>query len=256
MDFKSIVITGASSGIGAALAQQLAAPGRYIGLLGRSLQRLESVASACRQKGADCSIGAFDVRNLDAVTSFLTSFDRDHPIDLLIANAGILGGRHADEEVENGDTARAVLEINLLAPVDAIHVILPAMRKRGSGDIVLVASLASLVPLPDAPAYSASKAGLLSYGIALRDALAPHGVRIVVACPGYVATPMATIHHGPRVGEISASDAAQRIIRGLRRDSGIIGFPFFAFWSSRLSLIVPEWVRRRGLRGARFYVSH
>lgn len=255
MDFRTIVITGASSGIGAALARSLAAPGRTLALLGRNAERLESVAAACRAKGAACRIASLDVSDTDRLSIFLEEVGREAPIDLLIANAGILEGRSADQAVEDGKVARRVLETNLLAAVDIVHLVLPAMRRERRGQIVLVASLASLVPLPDAPAYSASKAGLLSYGLALRDAVAAEGIRVVVACPGFVATAMADKHLGPRPGEISADDAAERILAGLRRNRGMIGFPFLPFWLSRLSLLVPEAIRRRSMRSTRFHVG-
>ncbi len=255
MDFRTIVITGASSGIGAALARSLAAPRRMLVLLGRNAERLESVATACRSKGAACRAASLDVSDIDGLSALLEDVERDAPIDLLIANAGILDGRSADQTVEDGKVARRVLETNLLAAIDLVHLALPGMRERRRGQIVLVASLASLVPLPDAPAYSASKAGLLSYGLALRDAVAAEGVRVAVACPGFVATAMAGRHLGPRPGEISADDAAQRILAGLRRNRGMIGFPLVPFWLSRLSLLVPEGLRRRGMKDTRFHVG-
>jgi len=250
-----IVITGASSGIGAALSRQLAGPGRSLALIGRNVSRLDQVAAECRSKGAACRVGAIDVRDSERLAAFLDEFDREQPIDTFISNAGILDGRHADRKVEDGATARRVLETNLLAAIDAVHVVLPKMRQRRRGDIVLVASLAALVPLPDAPAYSASKAGLLSYGLALRDALAADNIRVVVACPGYVSTAMAGVHIGPRPGEISADDAAARILRGLNRNKALTGFPLVPFWLTRFTLLVPEFVRRLGQPGSRFHVG-
>ena len=189
------------------------------------------------------------------MSAFLLDLDRDSPIDLLIASAGILDGRHDDQVVEDGPTARRVLETNLIATIETVHLVLPGMRRRRRGGIVLVASLAALVPLPDAPAYSASKAALLSYGLALRDAVAGDGVRVVVTCPGFVLTPMARIHIGQRPGEVSADAAAIAILKGLDANRSIIGFPAIAHWLSRLSLLVPETVRRRGMRKTRFHVE-
>lgn len=255
MDFTAIVITGASSGIGAALARRLSGPGRTLGLIGRDRQRLESVAADCRATGSVCQTGCFDIRDNRELKRFVDDFDRAYKTDLLVANAGILDGRHAEHEVESAETARRVIEINLLAAIETVHAVLPAMRRRHRGGIVLVSSLAGFVPLPDAPAYSASKAGLVSYGLALRDALAAEGLRIVVACPGFVATAMARLHLGPRPGEISEDEAAARILDGLNRDRGLIGFPTLPFWSTRFSLLVPEFMRRRGARGTRFHVA-
>ncbi len=255
MDLKAIVITGASSGIGATLARRLSGPGRVLGLIGRNQQRLEMVAAECAAAGAHCRTASIDVRDTARLQVFLDHFGRDHPIDLFVANAGILDGRHADQVTETGEAARSVLEINLLAAVDSVHAVLPAMRHRGSGGIIIVSSLAGFVPLADAPAYSASKAALVSYALALRDALASEGVKVMAACPGFVATPMADGHVGPRRGEISADDAATHILDGYRRNKSLVGFPLIPFWLSRLSLLVPEFVRRWGMRGTRFHVA-
>lgn len=252
---RSILITGASSGIGAALAQRLASPGRQLALLGRNSERLEAVASTCRAQGATCRTATIDIQDRQALAGFVRETNERSAIDLLIANAGILDGRHGSQTIEDGAVARRVLETNLLAALDVVHLVLPGMQARREGAIVLVASLASFVPLPDAPAYSASKAGLLSYGIALRDAVFREGVRVSVACPGFVATAMARVHAGPRPGEISAGKAAAIIIRGIEKNTGIIGFPLTPFWLSRLTLLVPEWVRRRGMRATRFHVD-
>ena len=87
MDFKAIVITGASSGIGASLARRLSGPGRVLGLVGRNQQRLETVAAACAAAGAHCRSASIDIRDAARLQGFLDDFDRDHPIDLLVANA-------------------------------------------------------------------------------------------------------------------------------------------------------------------------
>lgn len=255
MEPKAIVITGASSGIGAALAERLAARGRTLCLLGRDGGRLEALAARCAARGADTRIACVDVRDSDRLRATLEDFDRECPVDLLVVSAGILEGRRADERVEDVGDARRVIETNVLAAIETVAALLPGMRRRRGGDIILVASLAAFVPLPDAPAYSASKAGLLSYGLALRDALAEEGVRVIVACPGFVATPMARIHIGNRPGEISADAAALRILDGWRRNRPIVGFPLVASWLSRLSLLVPEGLRRWNMRSTRFHVA-
>lgn len=255
MDPKSIAITGASSGIGAALARSLAGPGRRLALLGRDQNRLETVASTCRDKGAECRVESVDVRDGESLRVLLGEIDDAAPIDLLVVSAGVLDGRQAEQVIETGAVARRVLEVNLLSAIDTIHAVLPGMQRRRRGDIVLVASLASLNPLPDAPAYSASKAGLMSYGLALREAVAGEGIRVVVACPGFVSTAMSDVHRGPRPGEVSADAAATLILRGLQDNRSLIGFPLVPFWFSRLLLLVPEWLRRRITQGTRFHVG-
>lgn len=255
MDYRSLAITGASSGIGAALACRLAAAGRTLALVGRNRVRLDEVADACRARGATCEAASLDVRDRPALQRFLRDFDERHPVDLLIANAGVLGGRPADDCVETADDARLVIEINLLGAVDTVHALLPALRRRRHGRIALISSLAGFVPLPDAPAYSASKAGLLSFGLALRDAVEADGVAVVVACPGFVDTAMSEVHIGHRPGAISADAAAAIVLEGLARNRPVIGFPRMPYWLSRLSLLAPEFVRRRGMRATRFHVQ-
>jgi short-subunit dehydrogenase len=255
VDVKTIVITGASSGIGATLARQLSAPGRVLGLIGRNRDRLDAVAADCATAGSICRTGYLDIRDSGQLSAFIDNFDRDHATDLLIANAGILDGRHAEQVTESGDIARQVLEINLLATVATVHAVLPAMCRRRRGGIILVSSLAAFVPLADAPAYSASKAGLVSYGLALRHAVEEAGIRVVVACPGFVATAMARVHLGPRPREVSEEQAATRIMDGFYRNMPLVGFPVIPFWLTRLSLLVPEAIRRRGARGTRFHVA-
>jgi short-subunit dehydrogenase len=252
---EAIVITGASSGIGAAFAKALAAPGRTLALLGRDTARLEQVATDCRGKGAACKIASIDVLDRDAMAAFFDAFERVHGIDLLVSNAGIMLGRPRNDAVESRQDAAALLRTNVMAAIDAVHLALPGMQRRGRGEIVLMGSLAGLSPLPDAPAYSASKAALLSYGLALREAVRTEGITVVVACPGYVATPLLARHRGARPGEVSPEAAVAHILRGLDRNRGMIGFPFWLFWLSRVALLSPEPLRRLVMRCFRFHMG-
>jgi short-subunit dehydrogenase len=253
--FQNIVITGASSGIGAALAKFYARPGVTLGLIGRDPARLSAIAAEVRAAGAAAVEGLVDLRDRAALTAFLTEFDGSHPVDLLIANAGVLDGRRADGAVEDADVARRVIEINLLGAVDTLHALLPAMRRRGRGHIVLVSSLAGLSPLPDAPAYSASKAGLLSYGRAMRAAMAPENVRISVVCPGYVTSAMTDIHIGNHPHKISAEAAARLIGAGIDRNKPVIGFPRQLYVLSLISPFFPEFIVRMATKDIRFHVE-
>jgi short-subunit dehydrogenase len=252
---KNIVITGASSGIGAALTRLYARPGVTLGLIGRDPVRLAAVAAEARAVGAATQEGLVDLRDRLALGAFLTGFDAEHPIDLLIANAGVLDGRRADGTLEDVDVARRVIEINLLGAIDTLHAVLPGMRQRRRGHIVLVSSLAALSPLPDAPAYSASKAGLLSYGQALLAAVAPENVRVSVVCPGYVESAMTEIHIGNHPHKIGAPAAARLIDSGISRNKPIIGFPRHLYLLSLISPLFPEFVTRLATKGIRFHVA-
>ncbi len=253
--FSSVVITGASSGIGAALAAQYAGPGVALGVTGRDAARLAGVAAQSGAAGAAVSQGVFDVRDRPALAAFLGGFDAEHPIGLLVANAGVLEGRQADGTLEDGETARRVVEINLLGAIDTVHAVLPGMTSRGRGHIVLVSSLAGISPVADAPAYSASKAGLLGYGRALRAALQPAGVRVSVVCPGYVESAMTDSHIGKQPGKISAPAAARLIAAGIARNRGVIGFPATLFRLAMITPFVPEAINRAATRDLRFHVD-
>jgi short-subunit dehydrogenase len=252
--FANIVITGASSGIGAALASYYAAPGVTLGVTGRNAARLDAVVATLRAAGAAVAPDVFDLLDRPHLASFLAHFDAAHPIDLLVANAGVLDGRRADGSLENRETARRVIDINLLGALDTVHAVLPQMIARGRGHIVLVSSLAGLSPVTDAPAYSASKAGLVAYGRALRAALVQTGVRVSIVCPGYVTSAMTESHVGEHPGKISAEAAARLIAAGIARNRQIIGFPHGLYMLAMISPFVPEAINRLATKGLRFYV--
>jgi NAD(P)-dependent dehydrogenase (short-subunit alcohol dehydrogenase family) len=221
------VITGASSGIGAALSRRLAgSPGARLGLVGRDVERLAGIAEACRTLGAEVVTGAVDVRDREALAAWLMAFDADRPIDGVIANAGISAGALPGGHPERGGQIYDVFDVNLTGMLNLVLPMIPRMQARRRGRIVLISSLSAYAPLPDAPAYSASKAAILTFGLALRHSLRRDGIRVNVVCPGFVTTPMSQSFRGWKPFEIGADEAARRIERGLVRDAGTIAFPF------------------------------
>src|SRR3954452_6682655 len=161
-----ILITGASSGIGAALARHYAATGTTLVLNARDPARLEAVGQACRAQGAQVEIARLDVRDRDRVRGFVQEADARHPLDLVIVNAAINGG-HPTGDVETEETAFETVDINLNGALNVALPALTAMLARGRGQIALISSLAAFAPLPDAPAYSGAKAAILAHGLAL-----------------------------------------------------------------------------------------
>ena len=240
---KCVVITGGSSGIGRALAVRYAGQGVTLGLVGRNKQRLDDVASICRGKGAIVSVGMLDVREREQLATWLVAFNDEKPIELLIANAGVMGGARDEEILEPNEGSRIIFETNIMGVLNTVQPILPRMMARRSGQIALVSSLAGFIPLPDAPSYAASKAAVLRYGLALRTALLGTGIKLSVICPGYVTTPMSAQEKGWRPFEMPAERAALLIKEGLLRDKAIIAFPRFLAFVTRIGAVLPERIR-------------
>lgn len=220
----SIAITGASSGIGRALALHYAGPRSRLLLAGRDAARLDRVAKVCRDRGASVGVEAFDLRDVERARKWIDAIDSTTPIDLLIANAGISTGTHGGSESES--QVRAVFDVNVTG---VLNVTLPAiqrMEQRGHGQIALMSSLAGHRGFPGAPAYCASKAAIKVWGEALRGHCASKGVRVSVIMPGYVRTPMTEINDFPMPFLMSAERAASIIAAGLARNRPRIAFPF------------------------------
>jgi short-subunit dehydrogenase len=252
---RTVVITGASAGLGEALALIYAGTGRTLGLLGRNCGRLEAAADRCRAKGARVVVGSLDVTDRAALEAWIAAFDAAHPIDLLIVNAGVFAGNGPAGAAETADEIGWLLRTNLEGAALTIAAALPMLRARKSGRIAIVGSLAALQPLADAPAYSASKAGLMSYGEALREWLLADNVAVSLIYPGHIATAQVARHVGALPLIVSAETAALRIKRGLDRGRSFIAFPLPLLWLIRAGRLVPWRLRARLGSGMRFHVA-
>jgi short-subunit dehydrogenase len=262
---RTVLITGASAGLGAALALAYAEPGRTLVLVARRAEALAGTAARCEAQGADVVTQCCDVRDRGGLQRFVAAVERvlpgDRGIDLAIVNAGLFSGRadasvRADAAVtEPASEADEVLSVNLAGAIATVDAVLPGMRRRRSGRIALISSLAALQPLADAPAYSASKAGLAAYGEALRDLLAGEGIGVSVVLPGHIQTAQTAGHRGPLPLLMTTGDAAQRIRRGLDAGRATIAFPRRLLWLIRIGRLLPPGLRRRALAGQRFTVG-
>jgi short-subunit dehydrogenase len=250
-----VVITGASNGIGEALAKRYAQAGGKLGLVGRNSERLERVAEQCRALGSAVSLGQIDVRDRTAMTAWLEEFDDCSPIDLVIAKAGVLIGTPSGEPVERADAAYALMQTNVLGVLNTVQPPLRRMLTRGRGQVGIMSSVSAFAPLRDASAYSASKAAVLSYGLALRDRVRAAGVRVSVLCPGYITTEMTGRMHGWRPFEMSVDACADRLVRGLARNRGIVTFPWPLVIAARIGGLLPDGLRRLAMRPFQFNVS-
>jgi short-subunit dehydrogenase len=223
---KTILITGASSGIGAALARVYARAGVTILLWGRDEARLNRTAAECRALGAAAAIQAFDLSDVAGFAAKLAAADAATPIDLAIFNAGLGGTVPKDAFAEAPQTAQAIAEVNFVAPVVGANVIADAMARRGAGQIVLVGSISESFPLPMAPTYAASKAGLRMFAESLGMRLACHGVKVSLVSPGFIDTPMSQKVTEPKPFLISADAAAKIIARRIAAGARTIVVPW------------------------------
>ncbi|MPZ57870.1 MAG: SDR family NAD(P)-dependent oxidoreductase [Rhizobiales bacterium] len=252
---KTVVITGASSGLGEALAVRYARAGTVLGMVGRDRQRLERVAERCRASGCEVRLAFIDVRDRPSLAAWLNELDRASPVDLVIANAGVLTGTSDGQLVEDPDAAFKLMEINVLGVMNTVQPLLPRMLARGRGQIAIMSSVAGLVALPDSPAYSASKSAILRYGLALRGRVRAAGVRVNVLCPGYITTPMAARIKGWRPLEMSVEAAVDRIVKALDRDRELIAFPWALVFISRFAMLLPDGLRRVAMKPFKFHVA-
>ncbi len=239
----NILITGGSSGIGAALAIHYAAPDVRLFLTGRNKARLAEVGTICTEKGAQVTTACLDVTDRHAMKAFIEQADHQTPLDLVIANAGISGGTGETNSgvkgIEPDAQIRDIFAVNLDGVMNTIDPILPRMVSRQAGQIALMSSLAAFSGWPGAPAYSASKGAVRLYGEALRETVRPHGVRINVICPGFIKTPMTDVNDYKMPFMISAERAAQIISRNLARNKGRIAFPVATYLVAGLVGILP-----------------
>jgi short-subunit dehydrogenase len=252
--FSAVIITGASSGLGASLARAYAAPNVALGLLGRDRGRLEATAQVCEARGAAVNMAIIDVTDASAMASWLREFDGRHPVDLLIANAGTSAGPDADSPSEGTETAARQVGVNLMGAINTVEPLLPALCARRRGRVAAVASIAAYRGLPYSPGYCASKAGLRAYAEALRPRLERHRIGVTVVCPGFFESPMTDRFDGPTPFLLSSEGAARIVKRGIDRGRRRVAFPRPLVLGLQFCDIAPAFIGDAILRHFRFQI--
>lgn len=241
----NILITGASSGIGQALALHYAALNHTLYLTGRDEARLAKVAETCRALGAKITTAAIDVCDEKALRSFIEQADDATPLDLVIANAGIGLTDDKSPTPESLSLARRTFNVNCTGVLNTLDPILPRMAARKSGHIALMASLAGYVGLPSAPMYAATKNFVRAYGDGLLGSLHPYNIKVSVICPGFVESRITDQNTCPMPFFMKANKAAKIIAHGLAQNKACIAFPWPMILGVWVLSILPSYIRSR-----------
>jgi short-subunit dehydrogenase len=241
------VITGASSGIGWALALELTRAGCKVGLIARRQDKLTALAEEIRKAGGKAASAPADVGNREQVRAAIEVVRASlGPIDLLIANAGV--GKPTFLNPVNMADVEEMFRVNLMGVIYAIEAVLPEMLSRRQGHIAAVSSLAAYKGLPAESAYCASKAAVNLYLEGLRIQLRSHGIAVTTICPGFVKTPMTEINQFAMPLLMDADTAARRIVAALRRRTKVYDFPWpMKVLCKWLLPLMPDWVVARGM---------
>lgn len=228
---RHVLLTGAASGLGRALALDLARAGADVDLVDLDPAGLEDVAAACRGEGAEVRVWAADVsRPLPAA---LTGGPTP---DLVIANAG-LGGNNPGYAFDLALHQR-VMAVNFQGAVHTLTPFLPEMCARGRGHLVAISSLAATRGRPLGASYSASKAALAVFLESLRLDLREHGVRVTTVLPGFLATPMTATTVAAKPFQVTAEQAAAEVLEAIRAGKAEHAFP----WPLRLYAAAMGWL--------------
>jgi short-subunit dehydrogenase len=241
------VVTGASSGIGKALARDLARAGCRVGLIARRKPLLETIATEIRETGAIAEFALADVADRDQVQrAFEELSGKLGPVDLMIACAGV--GVPTTLEPMNTQTIEEMIHVNVLGVIYAIEACLPSMLERNSGQIAAISSLSAYKGMPGESAYCASKAAVNSYLEGLRVQVRSRGISVSTICPGFVRTPMTDIEDFPMLFPMEADEAARRIIRAIKKRAKVTNFPWQTTAMIKMARFMPDWALARIFR--------
>ncbi|MGA7965949.1 MAG: SDR family NAD(P)-dependent oxidoreductase [Gammaproteobacteria bacterium] len=231
-------ITGASSGIGRALAIALARAGEDVAVSARSREALLDIAREAEALPGAIHPYPADVTDGAALQDVVKRIEADHgPIHHAILNAGIYDSQRSTHLSAEG--YRRVFEVNVVGVAHCLEALLPSMSSRGTGEICLMGSLSAYRGLPESAPYGASKAALLNMAESLAPTLARKGIRLRLISPGFVRTPMTEQNRFPMPMIMDADKAVAIILRGLRGRKFEIAFPLRLAWMLKIARCLP-----------------
>lgn len=249
---KTVLLTGASSGIGEALCVALAKKGATIGLVARRKDLLIDLASRCESVGGKAMVLPSDVVDPIALQSAADRFREAYgQVDVMIANAGI-GGNDPLTRAYDPVSVKKLIDINLLGAVNSIHAVIPQMIERGSGQLVAISSLAGFRGLPKSAAYSASKAGMTAFFESVRLDNAKHGIDVTIIHPGFIKTPLTSGRSNKMPFILELDDAIPYFISAIEKKKKFAEFPFLLSQLVKLGRIMPAWLYDQVAGRARF----
>jgi NAD(P)-dependent dehydrogenase (short-subunit alcohol dehydrogenase family) len=233
--WRDVLITGASSGLGRALAEACAAPGVTLHLAGRDAARLAEAEAACRARGAAVNAAVRDVTDAEGMAAWVRGAGR---LDLVIANAGISGGTGG--ATEPAAQTQRIFATNVTG---VLNTALPAIEVMAGqapgadglrGRVAVIASIAAFVAAPGAPAYCASKSAVQRWAEALDATERARGIRLHAVCPGYIRTPMTAVNPFPMPFLMDAAEAARRTLAGIAAGRVRVAYPLPLYLAARL----------------------
>ena len=246
------MLTGASSGIGAEMAAQIAAKGAVLGLVARRREELERVAGKVASAGSEARIFPLDVTDADAQRSAADELRSEFgKVDVMIANAGIGGNNRETREINPGAVAD-VININLIGAVNSVAAVLPEMLEAGKGHLVAISSLAGFRGLPKSAAYSGSKAGVTAFFESLRLDFKPQGIDVSVIQPGFIRTPLTSGRKHKLPFLLEVDEGAAKILAAIERRRAFYAFPWPLATFVRMGKFFPVWLYDRVAGRARY----
>ncbi|MBE7413592.1 MAG: SDR family NAD(P)-dependent oxidoreductase [Leptospiraceae bacterium] len=245
IDTKSVIITGASSGIGEGLAWEFAKLGYNLGLAARNIDKLDKIKSKIHTQFPEILVetAKLDVMQYDSVEKVITSLDRrlSNSTEILIANSGIAGSKESG--IGKFEDNRKVIETNLLGAIATIDAGLSFFKPRKKGTIVGISSVAGFRGLPGSAAYSSSKAGLSTYLESLRGEVRRYGIHVCCIHPGFIDTP---IKNKKRAFEISVEKGSSLIASAILKKKKSSTIPWFPWAMVGFAMRnIPEWIWSR-----------